>query len=117
MREKAKINLRVARDLAESGLFDPAATRMYYALYQAFVFRLADRGLRPQALKSGATWWEHDMVQNNSKAARGRSSDRLLFEKARILRVQADYKPRFVDPGETRDCLHDVEFLIEELLR
>jgi uncharacterized protein (UPF0332 family) len=98
--DKAKANLQAGEILAAAGLFDPAASRYYYAMFQASVHRLTVLGWTPGRLSSGAVEWNHTMVANNVLLVRRLRSDRDLFSRMRDLRARADYRATHVAPGE-----------------
>jgi len=98
MREQALDHLRIARALFELGLYDGAASRHYYAAFQAVVFALERKGLRPHDFRSVRSRWEHGVIIENASLARGRAADRLLLRSLGRLRVRADYWRSAVDP-------------------
>ena len=100
MREKARQNLEAARLLVERGLFDAAASRLYYAAFQAAVWALGRQGLRPDSIRLGARHWDHSMVAESASLVRGRPEDVLLFRQLRRLRTHADYEQ---GPTDRRD--------------
>ena len=89
--DKARANLQAGEILSAAGLVDPAASRFYYAMFQAAVHRLAALGWTPGRLASGAVKWSHTMVLQNVFLVRRTRSDRDLLERMRDLREQADY--------------------------
>jgi uncharacterized protein (UPF0332 family) len=117
LKHKAKTNLRAGEALLALGLIDPAASRYYYALFQAAVSRLVEQGRTPGSLASGAVKWSHSVVANNTYLLRQRRSDRLLFDSLRELRNQADYWPTSVDPLEVAVHAGDVREFVEEVTR
>jgi hypothetical protein len=117
LKDKAAKNLQAGETLAALGLVDPATTRYYYALYQAAVHRLTQRGWTPARVRSGAVEWDHSMVLNNVVHARGRRSDRVLYESMRELRGIADYHIDFVEPGELAVWVAAVREFVEEATR
>ena len=117
LKHKARNNLRAGEALATLGLLDPAASRYYYAMYQAAVHTLARRGWTPGRLQSGAVDWSHVVVMNNASLLRGRGSDRYLFGAMRDLRTQADYYDTAVVPALLASKVDEVRALVEELTR
>jgi hypothetical protein len=92
MREKALINLRVARALHELGFHDAAATHLYYAALQAEIHSFEKRGLRPQDLHPRSRRWDHWLLIEHAGLARGREGDRVLLRDLRSARNEADYR-------------------------
>ncbi len=111
------MNLRAGEALAALGLADPAASRMYYALFQSAVHALRRRGLRPERLRSGAVHWDHAMVRNNVWAVRGRRSDRELLREMLDLRKLADYEDHPVDPKTVLKLIPAVREFVEEVAK
>lgn len=101
----------------QQGLHDPAASRLYYAAYQAAVARLESQGFKATDFTAGAWRWEHRTVIHNASRCRGVRSDRRLLEMACHLRVKADYNPKGVEPGELAERLRDVEPFVLDLTR
>src|SRR5438105_2013613 len=99
LKDKAVANLRAGDVLFAAGLVDPAASRYYYALYQAAVHALTRLGWTPARVRSGAVEWEHSMVRNFVSTVRGRRSDRDLYQEMRELRERADNEDQAVAPG------------------
>ncbi|MGH7151042.1 MAG: hypothetical protein ACREIU_10105, partial [Planctomycetota bacterium] len=89
---------------------DEAASRFYFALFQAGVHSLERRGKRPGDVRSGAAYWEHRTVANHAALIRGVRADRGLFRRAMKLRLVADYN---LNPVERRA----VEFVCREVER
>lgn len=115
--DKATANLRAGDILAAAGLIDPAASRYYYAMFQAAVHRLTKLGWTPGRLSSGAVEWNHTMVANNVLLVRRLRSDRDLFARMRDLRVVADYREASVPPGQIAADLAAVRSFVEESIR
>ncbi|HEU5393405.1 MAG TPA: hypothetical protein VFV36_01255 [Candidatus Methylomirabilis sp.] len=91
MRRKALRSLEAARRLLAMGFVDEAASRTYFALFQAGVHGLEKQGLKPGDFRAGATHWEHRTVARSAERIRGEPSDVDLFERARDLRLTSDY--------------------------
>jgi len=115
LKHKARNNLRAGEALAALGLPDPAASRYYYAMYQAAVHALTRDGWTPGRLQSGAVQWGHVMLMNCVSLVRGRGADRALFETMRRLRTTADYKDASVPPGLLAARVDDVREFVEEV--
>ncbi|MCI0587803.1 MAG: HEPN domain-containing protein [Planctomycetes bacterium] len=91
---KALVSLEAAVSMIDEGFVDPAASRTYYAMFQAAVHALETRrGMRPGDLRLGADRWGHDMVCGNAKLRRGSREDERLLRALRGLRERADYEP------------------------
>lgn len=91
LKDKALENLAAGELLLDRGLPNAAASRYYYAMYQAAVHRLVQRGLVPGKIRSGALEWDHSMVENNATRLDDDWRDRLLYRQMRGLRGEADY--------------------------
>ncbi|MGH7152098.1 MAG: hypothetical protein ACREIU_15440 [Planctomycetota bacterium] len=114
MREKALQNLRLARALLELGLYDGAATHLYYAAFQAPIFAFERKWLRPQDLHPGAKRWEHWMVIHHAPRARGRPEDAVLLDELRKLRNRAAYQKSRIDLKSLRDLCRMADRLVRE---
>ena len=114
MREKALQNLRLARALLELGLYDGAATHLYYAAFQALIFAFGRKGLRPHEFRPGAKRWEHWMVIRHAPLARGRPEDALLLRELRWLRNRADYHESSIGLKTLGDLCSMADPLIRE---
>lgn len=117
LKDKAVTNLRAGEALLALGLVDPAASRYYYALYQASVHALTELGRAPGGVRSGAVEWDHSMVMNNVKGIRGRWSDRDGYEAVRRLRTRADYAGRSIDRLELEAWTEFVRDFVTEVVR
>ena len=115
--DKAKTNLQAGEILSAAGLFDPAASRYYYAMFQASVHRLTALGWTPGRLSSGAVEWNHTMVANNVLLVRRRRSDRDLIAEVRYMRELADYAEDSVDPTDVASHAAAVREFVEETTR
>ncbi len=115
LKDKARNNLRAGEALAALGLPDAAASRYYYAMFQAAVHALTRRSWTPGRLQSGAVEWSHVVVMNNVSLVRGRRSDRALFDSMRDLRVMADYDDDSIAPGRLAACVEGVRAFVEEV--
>jgi uncharacterized protein (UPF0332 family) len=115
--DKAKANLQAGEILAAAGLFDPAASRYYYAMFQASVHRLTALGWTPARLSSEAVEWSHTMVANNVLLVRRLRSDRDLFAALRELREHADYRENSVPPDELTSLVAAARTFVEAATR
>ena len=115
--DKAAANLRAGDILAAAGLVDPAASRYYYAMFQAAVHRLTKLGWTPGRLSSGAVEWNHTMVEHNVLLVRRLRPDRDLFRAMRQLRARADYFDDSVPPEEVNSHVDAVRTFVEEACR
>ncbi|MCI0586922.1 MAG: hypothetical protein L0323_08800 [Planctomycetes bacterium] len=95
MKAKARENLDSALILLRAGRLNASASRLYFAVFQAEVYSLQLRGRKPQDFRN-ARYWDHDTVRDAAHLARGEAADRLLLEKTRRLRLQADYEREHV---------------------
>lgn len=117
LNDKAHENLQAGEILLARGHVNAAASRLYYAMYQAAVHRLTRLGIRPGNVRSGAVEWDHSMVENNAKQLRGRWSDRLLYRQCRARRVEADYTDIPVREIDVRECRGEIADLVGDLTR
>jgi uncharacterized protein (UPF0332 family) len=115
--DKAKSNLQAGEILVAAGLVDPAASRYYYAMFQAAVHRLTALGWTPGRLASGAVKWSHTMVAQNVLLVRRARSDRELFTMMRELREEADYRGDALPAGQLAPLIADVREFVEEAVR
>jgi len=114
MREKALVSLEAAARLLDQGYVDPAASRLYYATFQASVHAYETRlGRRPGDFRLGEKEWRHDLVGGNAALIRGRREDVRFIRALRDLRERADYKPVGVD----RETLETRRRQAEEFVR
>ena len=91
LKDKAVENLAAGDLLLERGHINAAASRYYYAMYQAAVRSLTLLEFRPGGIRSGAVDWDHSMVENNVMQCRKEWRDRVLYMQLRRLRSRADY--------------------------
>jgi uncharacterized protein (UPF0332 family) len=96
MRDKARESLRAAEVFFDADCVDPAASRLYYAVFQAAVDWLTRMGRRPEELSLGADRWRHETIVGNASLFRRRLGDVRLLRALHSLRVQADYQPASV---------------------
>jgi uncharacterized protein (UPF0332 family) len=113
---KARESLASAEADLEAGRFNSAASRAYYAAFQASVAILFENGIRPRG-----DAWDHRFVINQLSGkliARGKvvparfrgTMDRLL--KARLV---ADYRPASVARGAARGYVREARQLVHEI--
>jgi hypothetical protein len=117
LKHKAVENLAAGDLLLARGYVNAAASRFYYAMYQAAVQRLRDLGRTPSSVPSGAVEWDHSMVQNNTRLLRDEWRDHMLFRTMRILRVDADYEADAVLVEKVRERRSAVADFVKELTR
>jgi uncharacterized protein (UPF0332 family) len=115
MAGKARRTLRIALHLLEIGALDDAASRMYYAVFQAAVETLRRQGRSPSDLRKGAKDWDHEMVGRNAAFVRGRAEDDNLLRRLRELRERADYHERAVMRSELEFLRPDAVRFVEEV--
>jgi len=115
MRAKARRSLEAARLLLARGFVDEAASRLYFALFQAGVYALERRGLRPADFRAGATYWEHRTVARNAERIRGEPGDAGLFERSRDLHQKSDYTRDFVRRRDLEFLRYKVERFVLEV--
>lgn len=97
LKDKAFENLAAGERLFEDGRFNAAASRYYYAAFQAAVVRFGALGRTPGSLRSGAERWDHASIANNVSLLRGRREDGRLYRDLMRLRIKADYFDDAVD--------------------
>jgi uncharacterized protein (UPF0332 family) len=114
--EKAKRNVAAARCLVAASFVDAAASRLYYALFQAAIHHFTAHGLASTDLGPYLDW-KHSAVKNHVYRIRGSHSDARLFRDAYALRVSADYGPAPVEPRLVAELLVRVENFVREVAR
>jgi uncharacterized protein (UPF0332 family) len=117
LKDKALENLAAGESLLAAGRINAAASRYYYAMYQAAVHSLTTSGKQPGAFRSGAVEWDHSMVENNAGMLRRSYEDRALYGFLRRTRVKADYKADDVDAADLRPLCEDIAHFVEEPAR
>jgi uncharacterized protein (UPF0332 family) len=115
LKDKAIENLAAAELLLARGHVNAAASRYYYAMYEAAVWALTKKGKLPGAFRSGAVEWDHSMVENNAGMLRSSFEDRLLYGAMRAARVTADYHADCVNALELRRSRAAVAEFVKEL--
>jgi len=117
LKDKSARNLQAGEILAAAGLVDPAASRFYYAMFQAAVHRLTALGWTPGRFGSGAIEWSHTTVYHNILLVRSRRSDSDLFRDMRWMRQQADYSEDSIAQEELSRRMASVRDFVEEATR
>ena len=117
LKDKALENLAAGELLLDRGLVNAAASRLYYAMYEAAVWALTKEGKRPGAFRSGAVEWDHSMVENNVGVLRNSFEDRDLYREMRRARTTADYKADGVDATQLRWFRADVVDFVKEFAK
>ncbi len=110
MEDRARQTLGAALLLLERGFVADAASRLYFAAFQAAVRGLERQGFRPSDFRPGATYWEHETVTRHAWRVRDRRGDVRLLGDLRAIRNRADYRG---DPVERRE----LESLRNEVVR
>lgn len=91
-RGRARENFRAAASLISNSLFAPAATRLYYAVFQGVVAKLLEKGMEAKKLSRDAyTEWPHGVVRNHVFFATGIGDDRITYDELYGMRTAADY--------------------------
>lgn len=104
MKQRAEENYSAALSLLASHV-NAAASRAYYALYQALVGEYEERNLRPEDFYTprpgDEVKWPHKTVVRISEQHAGLDErQKSVAQTALELRIQADYKP---DPVNKED--------------
>jgi uncharacterized protein (UPF0332 family) len=115
MRDLANENLEAARILLQRGLVHAAASRFYYAYFQAAIHALVSAGRKPSDARTGLEYWSHEAVHDLVHLARGRADDSLRFEQLQDLRVRADYDRGVVGRREVEEVRYDVARFVREV--
>lgn len=97
MKNKARRSLKAALLLLDSGFADAAASRLYYAAFQAAIYAFVRQGRDPGEFRPGARGWSHRMIRENAALVRGIESDAVFSGKLYRLRLRADYGVRFIE--------------------
>ena len=119
MKQKALRSYDDAEFLAKAGMrFDSAASRAYYALYQAIVAALQEKKVSPGKYtdSNGKPFsrWKHEAILIACVEVLP-SQHQWDVQDAFTLRIQADYRPEPVDPKETWRVLNAVDNLLDLL--
>ena len=115
MKSKARENLEAALRLLERGLLNAAASRLYFAAFQAAIHALRARSRAPAERQAGAGGWSHARVEEAIATVRGNEEDRNVFRAARLLREEADYGSGTVWRRELEFLRPEVERLVRDL--
>ena len=116
-KDKAVENLAAGDLLVERGHPNAAASRYDYAMFQAAVHRLTQRGIRPEAVRSGAIDWDHSMVLNTTRWLRRSWRDQLLYLEMRRLRAEAGYGDEPFSVSDLTDRRASIRDFVKELAR
>lgn len=116
VKQKAQSSLEACKALVSHKLTDSAASRLYYALFQAGVHALDQQGRDPRKLDGHASEgrWSHTFFRNNASLCRGNREDRRLFRAAYDLRVTADYSDVPVEAHQIGKLMPAVEGFLQE---
>ncbi len=115
MKDLAHENLEAARILLDRGLVRAAASRLYYAYFQAAIFALVRGGKSPEDSRRGVRYWSHDAVGELVHLVRGRDDDAPRFRDLWDLRVRADYDRGPVERREVEESKHEVIRFVREV--
>ena len=115
MKDLAHENLEAARILLGRGLVHAAASRLYFAFFQASVHALDRAGRRPDDVREGLGYWSHRAVAALVHLARGRDDDTPRLRGLRDLRVRADYDRGVVERREVEELRHEVIRFVREV--
>lgn len=119
-RTRARLNLTAADVLLEQPDHQsatPAASRIYYALFQACVAELIEGNLTPRSLGAPGERWRHKMVERNLRATerlRCCSEAERVYKDLRELRETADYGPGFVSIEDVRPGFKSVKTVLTQ---
>jgi uncharacterized protein (UPF0332 family) len=108
MEAKAQRTLRAALLLLDKGFVADAASRLYFAAFQAAVLGLERQGWKPSDFRPGATYWEHRTVVNQAWRVRDHRRDVSLLSALGALRRRADYRGLPVERRELESFRHEV---------
>jgi hypothetical protein len=120
VKDKAISSYHAACQLANSGRFNDAANRAYYALYQALVFAWEDQGFNPEDVDGIARndkntgddpRWRHAFLRKNLSKIKLTTEQEKIMDTAWRLRVKADYMPDNVR-GEIKAVLEKIPALL-----
>ena len=88
-----------------------AASRAYYALFQAVIAEFVAEGKSPLSFSAEAQRWRHDIVSGNLRGAIKLLSCKDIkqtYKRLRASRETADYGPGSVDESDVRKNLADL---------
>jgi len=115
VKEKPRRSLAEALLLLERGYVDGAASRLYYAAFQAAVHGLEKQGRKPSDFRPGATLWEHRTVVARAGLVRGLHEDVILLQDLLEMRRRADYRAEAVLRGDVESSRHDAARFVEQV--
>jgi uncharacterized protein (UPF0332 family) len=120
MERKAWENLAAAHFLSqgEDPCSNAAASRVYYAAYQACWAAMVKRGMEPPEVRPASTYFPHARLPHEARQA-GVLDERESKDLADLydLRVAADYYEDVdVTVEEVREALQVADFLVRRLL-
>ncbi|MCL5276728.1 MAG: HEPN domain-containing protein [Deltaproteobacteria bacterium] len=117
MNNKASKTLDAANNLLNAHYIDSAASRFYYAAYQAAIYCLEKKGRQFSEFSIDAVYWEHGIIINNASLLRGKGKDDKVFLKSLFdLRVQADYNVIPVKEIEVRESVKGIKEFVKDLI-
>ena len=102
--------------LLERGFLEDAASRLYYAAFQAAVRGLEKQGWGPSDFRPGASYWEHRTVVNQAWRLRNLPEDVSLLRELRALRHRADYRAPPVERREIESLRREVVRFVNEMV-
>lgn len=111
---KAERSLAGARSEIEHGRYDNAASRLYFACFQAAIAALLQAGIRP----SGGQWTHAFVPSRFEGELIGRrhlypAELRSILQRAMALRRAADYEPEVVSETQLRRLLRQGILFVE----
>jgi uncharacterized protein (UPF0332 family) len=118
--DKARESVTGARAEYESGRYNNAANRCYYAVFQSAIHARQVEGIR---LPGGATEWSHSFVDAQfsgllvNRRHRYESSLRSVIGDLRALREDADYSTVSVNQIRISRALQRAERLVAAVVR
>jgi len=118
MIDKARDNLAAGDRLFRSRFMDSAASRAYYAAYQALSWVLKNAGERPDREKNGRRYWGHETVAERARTCADVAMTPMdVSDYADVLlanRIVADYLEDSVPEPVCRLCLQIAEDLVRK---
>lgn len=112
MRLAARENLAAAILLLEHGHIRAAASRFYFAMFQAAVCALERRGAKPP---SRDRYWSHDLVLRLAQSIRGDVQDKVRLRDLRKMRISGDYQAWEFERRDLERIKNDVRRFVEEV--
>lgn len=122
-KRKAAENYAAARQLVKTAP-NAAATRAYYALYQAIVGEFEEKGIKPEVVDPLAKFadqdedklqWRHSVVRQNGGLIGLTPRESSAVRRAYDARIQADYKSLCVDSEKVKSILDEISGILEGL--